>query len=208
MRFNIDEEIKDAWDYLWADNVKGRKKDWKGETYYLTATDLEDRVRCSIAEKLEGKRRGFYGRHHGTYMCPKLNGIGRLLDRCRNWLSRQVSSGVLQVHNFGRGHCSGARFRPVGEPLSPQEQRSIKKKETDKTKVKPIHFKDPQHKGYSYDAPALCTRKARKTNAKKGRFCCRSRRRSTVRTTKNGGEVTCKRCLKLMAEDQAPAPIS
>ena len=163
--------------------------DFRGNTYYLTASDVEDCVRRFLYDDLKGQPRGTSGWGYG-------NGVrvsGNLNATVRDWL---LSNPKLAWHNSGRGHISGARFRPVGEPISPAEEatKETKAKDAERSKLrregklapKPVHFSK------NYGGP-LCTASRRSPFSY-------SNHRSSARRTSVLANVTCPRCLKLLAE--------
>lgn len=190
--FDINAAIPFAWDVIWASHRKERKKDeayakkygkkpygWE-RTYYTTASDVERMVRDLAQDTAEGKP----WRTENT--CSGWNTVrisGNLKGKVRSWLLRG-NGGKIVYHNFGRGHISGARFRPVGEPLAEAEKKTIefhKKRRAGELPPRPIHFSQN----------GLLCQKARL----KGRF---SWHRSTARSTKDQEKVTCKQCLNLI----------
>jgi hypothetical protein len=196
--FNLQEAIPAAWELLWQDNLKQRAENEKraaetgkesygaGRTFYLTATDVEDQVRMFAQEEFDGKPWGSTGRSYGSYP----NGIrisGDVFGDVRKWLLHNPN---LQEHNFGRGHISGMRFRPVGEVLSAAEQATLAAKEKAKAnraagKLPPVHFR----KG-SWGSAILC--------AKRGPFSRSNYRSHGPRGTNVAAEVTCPRCKNLL----------
>lgn len=197
---DLEKYIQEAWDWLWKDNLKRRRKgqDFDGNTYYLTASDLEAQVRTFVQEDLEGKKRGEYGRgvyYHPSVRITGLRRVGGLLGAIRGWLRYNDD---LEVHNFGKHHISGARYRPKGQPLSPQEQGTLTKKVKEKEKREKgqvlRHFEDP-----TADGKALCTHKQRATERAKRRGYCGSRQsRKWIPMAGKPEEVTCPRCRKLL----------
>lgn len=187
--FDLNQAMEDAWNWLWADNLKRRKSgnDWKGDSYYLTATDLERQVRSFAEEDFEGKPRGSTGRgsySYGTTVRISTGGRGNLLNIVRDWLHAQYTKGRFERHNFGRGHISGMRYRPTGEPIGERAIKTMKAKEKRANTPRPIHY------ATNYGATPLCVQR-------KGRFMWS---RSRARTAKNWKEVNCKRCLNKKAE--------
>jgi hypothetical protein len=187
-RFSFDRKaaIKFAWDFLWAGNLKARKKNGYGHsaTFYLTASDVEAQVRQFAIETAAGESWGTRGRTYGKPLSwPTIKMPGNLLHDVRDWLRNEQYAGRLTAHNFGKGHISGARYRPVGEPISEAEQTTIKIKAARKDKPRLHHF------GKSYGARPMCTIKPGKTYW----------RSSKAWVTKKSEDVTCPRCLKLIA---------
>lgn len=116
--------IPAAWDLLWKNNLRRRAEgeDFRGSTYHLTATDVENQVRQFASETADGKAWGSTGPAWGRTYDHKLRFPGDLLGDVRRWLRNNPN---LASHNFGRGHISGARYRPAGEPLGPAEVRTL-----------------------------------------------------------------------------------
>lgn len=194
------QDLKRAFEFLWEMQQKQQKEgnDIEGQTYYVTATSLERRLRCALEEEADGKKYGEYGDQSYGYK-RRLNVKGLyglpLFDLCRKWLCTQYHDKKLEMHNFSRGHISGARFRPVGSPLSPQEEAMMAKikKEGPRGENKLVHLKDPEVKGWP--AKTLCSRAARKAAKKRG--YSRGSYRTSTRFSTEVEKVTCKRCLKL-----------
>ena len=186
--------ISDAWKALWKRNLAERKagRDYDGRTYFLTATDIERKVRDFMIDDREGKKRGtsdFGGYCDGLRVSTgRRGGLKRFV---RDWLRGEVLRGALSEHNFDRGHISGARYRPRGEPLSPAETKTFEEKAKPRA-AKPVHFTDSKS---SWGGRALCVldRWAKSESVWHGV------KRSTARVTKVASEVTCPRCLKLLA---------
>jgi hypothetical protein len=192
-QFDRQKAIKAAWDFLWADNINRRAKtdglrgDYRGETFYLTASDVEAQVRQFTSETRDGEKWGSGGRTYGKPMIwPVIKFPGNLLGDVRDWLRSEARAGRLEAHNFGKGHISGARYRPTGEPLSEAEQGTMKNKEARKGKPPRMH---KTRRGYG--SGPLCTA------PKPGAY--RSFRQSKAWATTDDATVTCPRCLKLMA---------
>ena len=109
----------------------------------------------------------------------------------RNWL---LNNRNLTSHNFRRGHISGARFRPRGEPLSKQEEATMTKQakeEADRLagKQKVRHMRDGDCWGH-----ALCAEERRRKTER----WYRSNHRPNSLTTDDPAEVTCKVCLSIL----------
>jgi hypothetical protein len=177
--FDVCAAIPEAWDYLWKDNLKQRKKMTQGwsygysETFYLTATDVENQVRQFALEALEGKPRGSYGRAYGRPVGHKLIIRGGSLNGAvRDWLLRNPE---IEGFNFGRHHISGKRFRPKGEPLAEAEKETMREKERRKDLPRPLHL-SKKHR------PACVTKPIR------------GWRPSKAWMTTDKARVTCKRC--------------
>lgn len=172
--------ISEAWDFCWADNLAQRAagNDFSGNTYYLTATDIEGQVRSFLDEDAQGKPRGSTGRYWG-YTTTKIRIRGDLKRFVRDWL---LSNRRLTGHNFGRGHISRMRFRPVGEPLYDGEKKTIAK-HNEPPRERPVHFGQ-------WGKPEC-------TKAKRSMY---SNHRPTARTTQKAKEVTCARCKNLLVK--------
>lgn len=183
--FDFNKAIPAAFAHLWNLNLQKRAAgdDYRGNTYYLTASDVEEQVRCFAEDQLAGKPWGTtvsYGRgwHNGLRISGDLNAA------VRQWLLRNCDG-----HNFGRGHISGMRFRPRGEPVGPIEQATLQKKAEERAnpKVKPVHY------SYTYGHPHCVLAAAKK----RGRRIWGSMHRSRAHTVSDWEHVTCKRCLNL-----------
>lgn len=227
--FNLETELQKAWDWCWnyycepseyreeiydEDGMPTGK--YKGETRtiaprqsWLTATDLERRLRAAAAESLAGESYGSFGADawgRGPASVRISTGSpGGLLEAVRHWLSGQIRKGKLTGHNFGRGHCSGLRCRPVGLGLTDAEQQTIERREKIRKGEVPIHFRDEASN--SWNAKSLCTkasRAAQLAKAKGYRFA-RHNARSSTQTTTTPEKVTCPRCLKLLAKVKVKA---
>jgi hypothetical protein len=207
--FDTRRAISAAWDLLWEENLKDRAKleadhpdgdfgkyarRWYTRTFYLCAADVVAQVRSFAYETAHGLAWGTNGVRGPDY------GIrlpGNVEGEVRSWLLATKAG-----HNFGRGHISGMRFRPKGEPLGPSEEDTIEKKA--KPKAAPIHF------GRSYGGRPLCiaVQNEKKNAERKARGLgpIFHRRSSKARTQPRWGkgeeswqrnEVTCPRCLAL-----------
>jgi len=180
-----------AWELIWASKLEARAKEkhprWAGATYYTTANDMVNQVRAFASCHAEGKPwtdKVVYGKWFGSPVRLPF----RLETVVRDWLFEQARNGKLEYHNFGRGHISGARFRPYGEPMGPSEIKTMVnnlKQRTD-PKPKPKHYSKQGIHGRP-----LCTARQRS-----GFY---SRPDPHVRTTKDLQEVTCPRCQKALA---------
>lgn len=199
------QEIKRAFQFVWESKQQDRKKghDFCGQTYYVTAADIERRVRGACAEQSEGLAYGKYGTNYSGYRSGLRisvpNQIGGLTGAVRKWLLDETRAGRLVAHNFTRGHISGARFRPATSPLSPQENDHLLKilKEGPRGENKLVHAADPLSKGYS--RKTLCSRSARTSSSKK-RMPYRRPSRSNAVFESQGRPVTCPRCIKMLKE--------
>lgn len=184
IKFDVLKAIEHSWRVLWESRLNRRNDDYRGDSYYLTASDLVNQVRACAQAEYDGELwptepRNYYGA--GQYGW-RLKGAN-IMDCVRSWLA---TNSQLQRHNFGRGHISGMRYRPVGEPLSPAEQKTLAKKEQRRLNPRP----SPRH--YKNGGPMLC-RKNQKPS-----FWGRSKAWTTTDKTK----VTCPRCAKLLMEAQ------
>jgi hypothetical protein len=160
--------IQFAWKTLWAQTVAGQGQDYRASHgHFVTASDLANTLRDQITG-------------HQYYASPA---GGKWLDAARNWLSAEVRAGRLQAHNFGRGHISGMRYRPVGEVVTATEQATVAAKERSRDRPRLVHFSK-----HGFGGPLLCTA------SRRGRFSYRTNSRST----KEQANVTCPRCQKMM----------
>lgn len=183
MKFDTKLAIVTAWKELWAKNLRTRKKEkgrWAAATYYLTAADVERQVRAYAWATLNGKSWS-----DAEYYGQSVRISGNLKGKVRDFLLRNPE---ITGHNFGRGHISGMRFRPYGEPIGPVELETMAKKERAKDRPPVKHF------GKSYSSRALCVTEAAKA---KGRRIW-GWRQSRAWVTSTAEEVTCPRCLNLM----------
>lgn len=196
-KFDTRAAIVAAWDALWAERLKARKKEeaadrkigrgpsrWTARTYYVTAADVEERVRSYAADTVAGEPWGA-----GTYP-HRIRLSGNLTSAVRDFLLRG-NGGKIVGHNFGRGHISGMRFRPAGEPMAPTELKTIAKKEERRANPRP----QPRHFGRSYGSSPLCVVESRKKNGRQ----IYGWRQSKARTTTQREDITCPRCAKLLA---------
>lgn len=220
--FNVEVEIQKAWDWCWKHFCE--PTEYRDEIYdkdgmptgefeketrtiqprqsWLSASDIERRVRAAAAEQLEGKEPGTYGADAWGHRLQISCGPGGLLGAVRDWLSTQIARGILTGHNFGRGHCSGMRCRPVSVPLTAAETKTIAQREKRIKGETPVHFSDPEVN--RYPGKSLCSRKARETNKAKSRgYFSRGYGRSNTRLSSEPAKVTCPRCLKLLAAQSA-----
>ncbi len=181
--FHLQQAIAFAWNFLWQDNLAMRAKnnDFRGNTYYLTASDVEDQVRQLAYESHQGKPWGSTGRAWGGAAGKlRISVPGSTLQHeVRDYL---LSNRNITGHNFGRGHISGMRFRPVGEPIGPAEKTLAKKAEQRANpKPRPIHY-----------APGSSTKPL---CSKRSAFARWNPRGPRVRS--DWEQVTCKRCQNL-----------
>jgi hypothetical protein len=188
--FSVAEAIPVAWKMIWDARLVAQKKETKGyrpsTNYYVTAADVENQVRELASATAKGKPwseaplawgRGYDG----------IRISGNVQGAVRDWLFNEVRAGRLQSHNFGRGHVSGARFRPVGVPLHEAELKTFEMKEKRAAKVaaglpsRPTHFSKS-----GYGGRPACSKPT----------ACRWRS-SKAWTSRKWERVTCPRCLKL-----------
>lgn len=190
---NAQKMIAAAFEWLWKDNMKQRKAghDFRGSTYYLTASDVERQVRVFAEETVKGLPLGSTGRGYG-YSSVRIRLLDvrpqfRLLDFVRLWLQTQHRNGKLEAHNFDRGHISGARYRMKGAPLYEGEQTTLKAKAERRANPKPAPVHAPRS---AKDHGILCQA------ASNAGWNGRHRRRGVDDLSR----VTCVRCLKLLKE--------
>lgn len=201
--FDMNKALQYAWDVRWTGNIARRQRDLEYEkktgkksygwaqSYYLTASDIERTVR-DLAEftqrgepwPTDPEKLG-YGYGNGIRFPSNLQNV------VRNWL---FSNRKLTHHNFGRGHISGARFRPVGEPLAEAELATMvnKQRKRDPNYKAPVHFR--------CDSPwrSLCTHK-RMEGKRRSFFGGRGRSQAWCNEDKE--KVTCKQCLNILASN-------
>jgi hypothetical protein len=185
--FDVNAALPAAWDQLWAENLKQRKDDLRYEkkvgkrafnwarTYYITAASMERLIR-EMADKVAWAQVGNTAVYRGVRFS------GNLQRTIHDWLFGQARRGVLTYHNFGKGHISGARFRPVGQPMAEAEQQTVARNAKRRT--------TPRVRHYIADGSLACMKPRKRSIF--------SRHRSTVRTTKNKLDVTCPRCRNLL----------
>jgi hypothetical protein len=179
--FNAQTEIQKAWDQLWSQNLKARASTAfnyrKSATYYLTAADIERKVRDNLEK--EAFARGDFGPFRIR---------GALGNKVRDWLLSGVRQGRLDSHNFGRGHISGMRFRPKGEEISETEKDTMKKRERSKGRPKPVHLREGGNAACAVARAAAAGRKLWGFS------------RSRAYMTDNHEDVNCPTCKKLAAK--------
>lgn len=182
---------RESWDWCWTNRREG--------DFFLTATDVHRRLRAAAKEMLDGVSAGSYG--------PDIYGFGTLrlsgpfdLDDVRAWLRSECYAGRLEVSN-PRGYTStGARYRPVGTPLSAAEEKAKTVSPEEKARRQHIrHLAGP-------DGKAACSA----GKVKKSLWGRSYGRHIAPRPTDDVSKVTCKKCLKLPAKvptdlGQAPA---
>jgi hypothetical protein len=167
-----------AWYSCWLEKKRFRdKKDAYGHEmgFYITATELAGKV----YDLKNGQEGWGYGRGN--------------LGEARRFLLDQARMGKIQAHNFGRGHVSGMRFRPLGVSLTDAEKKTLEKKKNPPKKF--VHFAEVTKvmlDGYELLGKKFCA-KPKKMGWGRGRV-------AFVKRTKNIAEVTCPQCLKKMRE--------
>lgn len=192
--FDLKKAIPAAWDRCWARNVACRNSgsDWRGSSYYLCARDIEDQVRAFAKDTLEGKPWGTtdisYGYGYGIRVA------GDLQNEVRDWLLHNPN---ITGHNFGRGHISGMRFRPIGEPLNEAERKTLAAKAERKANPRPapVHYST---RGYGGMAECVAAKRAKRATAFARMY---SSGRSRAHTDSDISRVTCKQCLNLLNHD-------
>lgn len=209
-QFHLQEAIARAWDFCWASNIKRRAEhgDFRGQTYYLTATDIELQVRQFAYESATGVEWGSTGRAYYSHLgnAVRISVPGTTLQGAiREWL---LSNRKIASHNFRRGHISGARFRPVGEPLSENEQRTLKKQaQEEKTRLEKKARGEPLHRVHyrregEYTNLCVLEQRLKKMIAAKaaGRYYHTPLRsgRGYGCSTRDHAEVTCPICRNLL----------
>lgn len=186
---NFQEAISAAWDLIWAEKLAARAAGddgFRGEHYHASASDVEDVVRQFARDALDGKPRRTKtnrGDHHGVKIRGDLNGA------VRSWLQNNPK---IAKHNFGRGHISGMRFRPVGQPMTPAETKTIERNAEMRRnpKPRPCHYSESGH------GTALCVLERFK---KQGRRLW-GFRPSKAWTTRKVENVTCQQCINLLTD--------
>lgn len=190
--FRLADEFQKAWDYLWnaGAEMRASKDEWtRNKAAYLTATDLEHRIRAAAAERLDGVEEGCYGNWGGGVRISTGTRTS-LLSLCRDWLLTQVRRGILRAdHPSDRHTVTGLRFRPAGEELTAPEKKAKETPREEKARRAFIrHFAKP-----SNPKVALC-----KPETAKKRFpSFRSSGWKPSPTTERE-KVTCKHCLRLL----------
>lgn len=189
--FDLTAAIPAAWDLCWKDNLKQRAegRDFRGNTYHLTAADLVNQVRQFADEQAAGEAWGTRGRAWGR-PCSMVRLSGDVQGAVRAWLQGQGHRGILVSHNFGKGHVSGQRYRPAGEPLTEAETATFAAKARCRERGPCWHYA----KG-GYGERPRCL----ETSTKKRAPWSRSRR---PLTTNEPTKVTCARCKKIVGEVQ------
>lgn len=178
-----------AWQGVWDSRAKKKDEDnFRGRLDYITASDLERMVR-HLAVKMTDSRNTSYSfedwmmadPHGYRFSAP---GHHSLNDAVRDWLLERARQGQIHGHNFGRGHISGMRFRPVEKAaMNPTEQETVKRREERRHKV------PPRHALAGESTALLCG---------DGKGPWRGTFRRSARTAKDRKDVTCPRCLALL----------
>lgn len=198
--------IPEVWTGLWKANLATRAKYiaagqtdryWMRGLYYLTASDVEAGVRNYALAMLENDTFNYAEWKSKPWTSLRISTPGYrggLNNAVRNWLLSEVRRGKLESHNFGRGHISGMRFRPKGEPVGPAEVATMEKKkeakERDyKTNPLPVHGRLTEH---SYNATPLC-------QYEPNRHSWRRNHRSPDSTLQLKA-ITCAACANLIAQ--------
>lgn len=192
MRVQFDRQlaIATAFAAIFARKKAAREKDAAQQRYGyadlfdVTATEVEREVRDYAYATLQGKPWGTCHCYGGVRMS------GNLMSDCRDWLLLQVRQGKLEAHNYGRGHISGMRFRPKGEPMSPQAVKTIE------TKVERRANPKPRLRHFIAEGDRLMCQKRRPW---------RSRWRTNV--ADDPEKVTCPRCLKAMHSQEGAVAV-
>lgn len=210
--FDVAKAIPIAWDMLWANNLKQRKEDeafekkrgkkpyaWQ-RTYYLTASDVENQVRLLAAATRDGKPWNEAPIAYGNPMIwPPLRislpGRNDLKGVVRDWLLRG-NGGKIVGHNYGKGHVSGAHFRPIGEIIPDTEvkttvARQERIRNPGSVKPRPVHAKGGKF-------GMLCRKKARSPFTNSKYYC---------RVVEDESKVTCKQCLNLLKTQKPLSPM-
>jgi len=204
--FNLRDTMHQAWDWLWADNLKSRAEhpDHAANTYYLTASDLESQVRAFAYDDMQNHPRGWAGRGCYASVSIRISGLNgmSLLNHCREWLLRNPT---LDRHNMGKGHTSGMRYRPAGQPLGPSEVKTLAVKQAQKDGTAIMHFRDTTARFFS--AFPICTAERRAANRAKSHHYVNPRgSKSSASTTNDKSKVTCPKCLAAIAKIEATPP--
>ena len=193
MTFDVQAAIPKAWTFLWRANLARQQagEDYRGQSTYLTASDVEAQVRQFAQEQFDGRAPGSTGPARGRrYTVVRLTTgrPGGVFGLIRDWLLAEVRAGRLEIFKFGRGHISGARFRPAGQGPNLAEEQSMDRKRARQGRPAPVHASVSGRHG----GRPLCTKERRRG------FSWRPSR--FVRTTAEPGEVTCARCRNRITE--------
>jgi hypothetical protein len=194
--FNLAKAISEAWKLQWKqkeemNDEKRADMQYYRANLYLTASDLEAQVRLFAEEQIAGEKWGSrgpaWGKGYGSSVRISLGRRQTLLDACRDWLLSEQRAGRLSSFNFGRGHISGARYRPAGMEISETEQKTLEAKRKRRETPRPVHAKVRQG-----GSAIVCMQ-----DRMKGRIrMSRSKTRSSI----DPNEITCPRCQKLIDE--------
>jgi hypothetical protein len=207
--FDFAAAAQKAWAWLWAERQQQQANGWgRSCDYWVSATDLERRIRSAAYEQLHGLPEGECGSYGGGYgvrinLAQRgYNGRTTLLSACRDWLLQQCRRGILRADQpSGYRTVTGLRYRPVNAPLTPAEQQAKALPVEEKRRRACIrHFAVPStaHGKTGYTRLCEANRKPRKFSVNAWRLGVRHRNDKTTDRAK----VTCKRCLKRMAEVQ------
>lgn len=168
-----------------------------GNNDYITASDLEQRIRGRASEILDGAEYGSRGQQfsgHGIQI-RGLDGMS-LLSHCRDYLINRCYTGELEMHNFGRGHVSGARFRKAGSGPSEKEQKTVESNAKKQKRGTPVHLRKDGTR-----ATRVCETKRQAKASSWGR-----RRDWRMRFTDDPEKVTCRNCLAKIRQMNEIAP--
>lgn len=191
--FDVTKALPTAWAILWREKLAHQKKGgWGSENLYLTATDIAEQVRAFAQDQADGKPWRTIAARGGLYVVRVSTGRpGGLLQAARSWLLGEARRGRLEMFNHGRGHVSGARFRPAGVGLTVAEKATMAANAKPRSAA-PFHYNE---RGFGRP---FCTA------ATRSRFSFRSR--AFTRATNVEADITCARCRNLVAAGKAPAP--
>jgi hypothetical protein len=203
--FDLDTECRRAWPIAWKELCEptvyeyddGEKRTFEPRQSWLTATDIERRIRAHFAEQADGLEEGKRGLDDFCMKGTVTISTGSrysLMDCVRDWLADEVRAGRLTRHNFGRGHISGMRYRPVGMELTDAEKKTLEKADKRAKGETPVHFSNST----SWLRKPLCVADR---NVKRAGY--RQPKRSSARIVSEPAKVTCQRCLKRLAEGAA-----
>lgn len=181
MKIDLNQEIRDAIDRVWADCLERRKFWDRADTYHFSATEVARSVRDRARDEMGTMNVRIVG----------LDGLP-LLEHVRRVLFAEVAAGRL-TQTVGKGcRITGARFRPAGEPLSPAEKRAAAVPASEKRRRGNIvHWTGPEGE-----------RGERACGKSKPKKPWARRRRRSYPTT-DVSRVTCKKCLKLIAKEES-----
>ena len=192
-KFNLQEQMQKALEWL----LENRWERLDGSKW-LSASDLQSRLRCAVAEIAEGRKYGHYG-FNSAYMSPRITGLNgiSLLEHCRRFLFNQVSAGKLSCNNPRGRTSTGMRFRPVGEELSEAEKRTLAIPREERNK-RVSHLKHVETKTYSREDGTSDSYKVEKAECQKTRKKGYSFRSRYV--WYNNEKPTCKKCQAILAK--------